>query len=134
MIKSKKMVKSLIMKTQCPHCDTIQEIPKEYADREVKCLGCDLVFVATKKKLDLPKYSHKPKPQKVTQPKPKSEPGQIKCPNCGSAQIMGNKKGFSGGKAVGGALLLGPLGLLTGLHGSKKVVITCLNCGHKWEP
>jgi len=47
-------------------------------------------------------------------------------------QITANKKGFSGGKAVGGAVLLGPLGILAGLHGSKKIMLTCLNCGKTW--
>lgn len=58
----------------------------------------------------------------------------IKCPKCSSTQITANKKGFSGTKAVGGALLTGGIGLLAGTIGSNKVVITCLNCGHKWKP
>ncbi len=58
----------------------------------------------------------------------------VKCPKCGSDQITANKKGFSGGKAVAGAILTGGVGLLAGLHGSKKIVITCLACGHNFKP
>lgn len=44
--------------------------------------------------------------------------GQICCNNCNSTQISANKKGFS---------------FLTGLIGSQKVYITCLNCGNRWK-
>jgi DNA-directed RNA polymerase subunit RPC12/RpoP len=58
----------------------------------------------------------------------------IKCPKCRSEQITANKKGFSGGKAVAGAVLTGGIGLLAGTIGSKKVIITCLTCGHQFKP
>jgi len=54
---------------------------------------------------------------------------KIVCPKCGSDQITANKHGFSAGKAVAGAVLTGGIGLLAGMHGSKKVDITCLACG-----
>lgn len=57
----------------------------------------------------------------------------IKCPKCGSEQITGGNKGFGLGNAVKGGLLLGPIGLLGGLVGSKKVMVSCLACGHSWE-
>ena len=63
-----------------------------------------------------------------------SEVSEIKCPKCLSTQITANKKGFSGSKAVGGALLTGGIGLLAGTIGSNKIIITCLNCGHKFKP
>ena len=58
----------------------------------------------------------------------------IKCPKCGSTQLHADKKGFSAGKAIGGAVLTGGIGLLAGFHGSKKVIITCLSCGNKFRP
>ncbi len=57
----------------------------------------------------------------------------IQCPNCRSTQITANTKGFGLGKAAVGGLALGPVGLLGGLVGSKKIVITCLKCGHNWK-
>lgn len=58
----------------------------------------------------------------------------IKCPKCGSTQLTTDKKGFSGRKAVAGAVLTGGIGLLAGTIGSKKVIITCLKCGNKFKP
>jgi len=59
---------------------------------------------------------------------------QISCPKCDSTQLSANKKGFSGKKAVAGAVLTGGVGLLAGTIGSNKIVITCLGCGHQWQP
>lgn len=58
---------------------------------------------------------------------------EIRCPKCSSTQISAGDKGFGLGKAAAGGLLLGPVGLLGGLIGSKKVYVTCLKCGYKWE-
>lgn len=58
----------------------------------------------------------------------------IKCPKCGSSQISANKKGFSAGKAVAGAVIAGGIGLAAGSIGSDKVIITCLKCGHQFKP
>ena len=58
----------------------------------------------------------------------------LKCPKCSSAQLTAGKKGFSGKKAVAGALLTGGIGLLAGTIGSNKVQITCLACGHQFAP
>lgn len=63
-----------------------------------------------------------------------NEVPEIKCPKCSSTQITANKKGFSGKKAVGGALLTGGIGLLAGTIGSNQIIITCLNCGNKFKP
>jgi len=59
---------------------------------------------------------------------------QIKCPRCGSTQLTANKKGFSGAQALGGAILTGGIGLLAGTIGSNKIKITCLACGHQFNP
>jgi predicted nucleic-acid-binding Zn-ribbon protein len=61
-------------------------------------------------------------------------PPEIKCPKCGSNQFVAGKKGFSGKKAVAGAVLTGGIGLLAGTIGSNKIKITCLNCGHVYQP
>ena len=58
--------------------------------------------------------------------------GEIRCPTCGSTQLNVNKKGFSLGKAAVSGVLLGPVGLLGGLHGSNKIEITCLKCGKQF--
>ena len=55
-----------------------------------------------------------------------------KCPRCGSTSLSGNKKGFGIGKAVVGAALVGPLGLVAGNIGAKKVWVTCLKCRKKF--
>ena len=56
----------------------------------------------------------------------------VTCPECGSEQITGNKKGFGVGKAIAGGLLAGGVGLLAGFFGSGKIQVTCLKCGHSW--
>lgn len=61
----------------------------------------------------------------------------LKCPKCKSTnvQILGNnRKGFSVGKAVGGALLTGGVGALAGFAGKKgKYDVHCPECGHRWK-
>lgn len=65
--------------------------------------------------------------------------GVLCCPLCGSTdlQVTGgnNKKDFSLGKAVGGALLVGGVGALAGFlgEGSDKADILCMNCGLKFK-
>ena len=54
------------------------------------------------------------------------------CPKCGSTSLTANKKGFGVGKAVIGTAVAGPIGLVAGNKGAKKVRITCLNCGNQW--
>ena len=54
------------------------------------------------------------------------------CPKCGSTSLTANKKGFGVGKAVIGTAVDGPIGLVSGNKGAKKVRITCLNCGNQW--
>lgn len=58
----------------------------------------------------------------------------VRCPMCNSDQITAQKRGFSGGKAAVGAVLTGGVGALAGFHGSDKLDIYCLSCGHKWDP
>ena len=67
-------------------------------------------------------------------PKTITMTNEIKCPKCGSTQLSANKKGFSGAKAVGGALLTGGIGVFAGTLGSNKVIITCMACGQQFKP
>ena len=55
------------------------------------------------------------------------------CPKCGSKELHSDKKGFSGGQALAGAVLTGGIGLLAGTIGSNDMQITCLKCGKKFE-
>ena len=77
-------------------------------------------------------------------PPPKVD-SSIACPKCRSTNITAEKKGFSVGKAVAGAVTgvfvatatggFGALaggGALLGIHGRTKIRITCLKCGHAW--
>lgn len=60
--------------------------------------------------------------------------GPMMCPMCGSTELSSARKGFSGGKAVAGGLLLGPVGIVAGGLGSNKVKIHCLKCGYNAGP
>ena len=59
------------------------------------------------------------------------------CPKCKSTniQVLGERrKGFSVGKAIGGGLLTGGIGLLAGFTGKKgKFEVFCQDCGHRWK-
>lgn len=55
------------------------------------------------------------------------------CPKCKSRELHAEKSGFSGTKALGGALLVGGVGLLAGTIGSKDVYLTCLKCGNRFK-
>lgn len=55
------------------------------------------------------------------------------CPKCLSTQLHSQHKGFSGGKALAGAVLTGGIGLLAGTIGSKDIQVTCLKCGNKFK-
>jgi hypothetical protein len=56
------------------------------------------------------------------------------CPKCGSTSLASGKQGFGIGKAVLGAnLISNPIGLVAGNIHSKRVDVTCLNCGHRWK-
>ncbi len=60
-----------------------------------------------------------------------------KCPMCNESikwkKVDQAKKGFSVGKAAAGALLLGPIGLVGGALGKKKVYYCCGACGFEHE-
>ena len=60
-----------------------------------------------------------------------------KCPMCNEVimwkKVDQSKKGFSVGKAAVGGLLLGPVGLVGGALGKKKVYFCCGKCGFEHE-
>ena len=64
----------------------------------------------------------------------KIEKNAIKCPHCSSKKVQfmqQNKKAFSVGKAVGGAVLTGGIGTLAGFAGKKgKKQWHCQECGN----
>lgn len=58
------------------------------------------------------------------------------CPKCriGYLQSVSERKGgFSGGKAVLGAVIAGPIGLAAGALGKKKITYICNRCGYTVE-
>ena len=57
----------------------------------------------------------------------------VGCPKCGSTELHAEKQGFSGKKALVGAVLTGGIGLLAGTIGSKNVNVTCLKCGNRFN-
>ena len=60
-----------------------------------------------------------------------------RCPMCNKYEkwkkVDSTKKGFSVGKAVGGAILFGPIGILGGGLGKKKEFYACGECGFQHE-
>ena len=58
------------------------------------------------------------------------------CPKCRMVFLTAVSErtgGFSGGKAVLGAVLLGPIGVAAGALGKKKVLYRCNKCGYMVE-
>lgn len=76
---------------------------------------------------------------RANQEKKKQEKKQniITCPNCNSKDVsflQQDKKAFSVGKAVGGAVLTGGVGALAGFAGKKgNKQWHCKNCGNMFE-
>ena len=49
----------------------------------------------------------------------KNNPDDVRCPKCGSSKIHAEKRGWS---------------IWIGFIGSGKIVVTCLNCSHRFLP
>lgn len=87
----------------CPECD------KQISDKAQNCPGCGMPII-------------------------KNEPEEyLACPQCKSKELHSEKSGFSGGKALTGALLTGGIGILAGIIGSKDIYLTCLKCNHRFK-
>lgn len=60
-----------------------------------------------------------------------------KCPMCSAKNewklVDKSKKGFSGGKAVVGAVVFGPIGILGGTFGKKYQTFICAKCKFQHE-
>ncbi len=88
----------------CPECG------KEISDKALSCPNCG-----------------NPMNQQLQQEE------YLCCPKCGSRELHAEHKGFSGGKALAGAIVTGGIGLLAGTIGSRDTQITCLKCGNKFK-
>ena len=95
---------------KCPECG------KEISDKANACPNCGNPM--------------NQQPQQVLQPQQEE---YLCCPRCGSRELHAEHKGFSGGKALAGALITGGIGLLAGTIGSRDTQITCLKCGKKFK-
>ena len=97
--------------TNCSDCG------KEISDKAVNCPNCGLPLNS----------------QTNEHQNPKENGEYLCCPKCMSKELHAEHRGFSGGKALAGAVLAGGIGLLAGSIGSKDVQITCLKCGNKFK-
>jgi ribosomal protein S27AE len=87
----------------CPECD------KQISDKAQNCPGCGMPII-------------------------RNEPEEyLACPKCKSKELHSEKSGFSGGKALTGAVLTGGIGILAGTIGSKDIYLTCLKCNHRFK-
>jgi DNA-directed RNA polymerase subunit RPC12/RpoP len=105
------------------------ECNKEISDKAISCPNCGVPMNGTNNTNKVDKVEFDKIENTTTQ---KSE-DLLKCPKCNSTQLTSNAKGFSGGKALVGAALVGGVGLLAGTIGSGNTMITCLKCGLKFK-
>lgn len=67
----------------------------------------------------------------IEQPRQAQNEGP-RCPDCGTTAVHVEKQGFGYGKALAGALIAGPVGLLAGGINKDKIHMKCLVCGNHW--
>lgn len=97
----------------CPECG------KEISDKAFACPNCGNPM--------------NQQSQQVVQVQQVQQEEYLCCPKCGSRELHAEHKGFSGGKALAGALITGGIGLLAGTIGSRDTQITCLKCGKRFK-
>jgi len=118
---------------ECEVCNKVLKIRKTYCrlssdkvelNQPIKCFCGNIsneIIVENKR-------------QNISMSNKSTNASTVICPKCRSNQITAQKQGFGLGKAAVGGILTGGIGLLAGFIGSRKIYITCLNCGHKWNP
>ena len=98
---------------KCPECG------KEISNQAASCPNCGMPLCQTTIK---------------SAPVPHPNDDLLRCPKCYSTNLHVDKTGFSGGKAIAGAVVAGGIGILAGAIGSHNIDVTCLKCGHKFNP
>jgi DNA-directed RNA polymerase subunit M/transcription elongation factor TFIIS len=107
----------------CGKCGTVNV----YKSQTQQCSTCGdwLYQYMSPQKEDIPSEDYAPN---------NYDPSAIHCPKCHSTQVTAQKQGFGLGKAAVGGVLTGGVGLLGGFIGSRKIYLTCLKCGHRFNP
>lgn len=105
------------------------------AQRAVKQQAVQAKAIDKEQKLDAKMKRNEYKLQKAELKKLKNH---MTCPRCHSKDVQAlgvHRKGFSVGKAVGGAILTGGIGTLAGFAGkqSRKTDFVCMSCGKKFK-
>jgi ssDNA-binding Zn-finger/Zn-ribbon topoisomerase 1 len=106
------------MNAICPKCEKTFYVPIEYIGKSIKCESCRTTFLASTRNMT----------------EESADACEVRCPKCHSTEVSSHKAGYSGPIGLIGFLLFGWIGLLFGTAGSRKVEVTCLNCGKKWYP
>lgn len=126
---------------RCEKCNSIVTLNKDKCFIQhgkinsrlpIKCTCGNIQFRVEEDEMSISSQSAEDK--NAALPKATTKEDKVFCPKCNSTQIASFKKGFGAGRAVVGAALAGPIGLLGGFLGSNQLVITCMKCGHKWKP
>ncbi len=96
---------------KCPECN------REISDQAISCPNCGMPI-------------KRPSLESVK----REDKDLLHCPKCKSAKLHIAKKGFSGGKALAGAIAVGGIGILAGTIGSQDIDVICLECGYRFNP